>query len=50
MPSFLNWAGAGDWLESCCAWVKACFQGGPDVSVVACVSACWGFFVLFFSF
>ena len=29
MPSFLNWAGAGDWLESCCALVKACSQGGP---------------------
>lgn len=41
MPSFLLWAGAGDWLESCYAWVKACSQGGPDVSAVACASACF---------
>lgn len=41
MLSFLNWGlGAGDWLESCCAWVKACFQGGPDLSAVASASAC----------
>lgn len=41
MPSFLLWTGAGDWLESCYAWVKACSQGGPDVSAVACASACF---------